>query len=72
MLRHQYSERFFLGGDVSPVCNLGGSIQLLCWVFKSKGLGLWEPRRRILVKSDDGSSETAGEDAVGGDIAVTF
>uniref|UniRef100_A0A7N0RIL9 Bacterial surface antigen (D15) domain-containing protein n=1 Tax=Kalanchoe fedtschenkoi TaxID=63787 RepID=A0A7N0RIL9_KALFE len=62
-------ERFFLGGNVSPVCSLGGPAALLG--FKSRGLGLWEPRRRISGKSDDGSSETAGEDAVGGDLAVT-
>ncbi|CAM8897847.1 unnamed protein product [Rhodiola kirilowii] len=62
-------ERFFLGGNVSPVCSLGGPTALLG--FKSRGLGLWEPRRRISAKSDDGSFETAGEDAVGGDLAVT-
>lgn len=62
-------ERFFLGGNVSPVCNIGGPIALLG--FKSRGLGLWEPRRRTRAKSDDGSSETNGEDAVGGDLAVT-
>uniref|UniRef100_A0A7N0RGC3 Bacterial surface antigen (D15) domain-containing protein n=1 Tax=Kalanchoe fedtschenkoi TaxID=63787 RepID=A0A7N0RGC3_KALFE len=62
-------ERFFLGGNVSPVCSLGGPTALLG--FKSRGLGLWEPRRRMSAKSDVESSETAGEDAVGGDLAVT-
>lgn len=62
-------ERFFLGGNSSPVCTLGGPTALTG--FKSRGLGLWEPRRFFSSKAGDGSFETAGSDAVGGDLAVT-
>lgn len=62
-------ERLFLGGNSSPVCTLGGPTALLG--FKSRGLCLWEPRRLISSKTGDGSFETTGEDAIGGDLAVT-
>ncbi|XP_006297404.2 sorting and assembly machinery component 50 homolog B [Capsella rubella] len=52
-------ERFFLGGNSSPLCSLGGPSAL--WGFKTRGLGPNEPRRK-------GDSE---RDFVGGDAAVT-
>lgn len=51
-------ERFFLGGNSSPVCSLGGPSGL--WGFKTRGLGPNEPKRR-------GDDE---RDFVGGDAAV--
>ncbi|CAN8259777.1 unnamed protein product [Cochlearia groenlandica] len=52
-------ERFFLGGNTSPVCSLGGPSAL--WGFKTRGLGPNEPKRK-------GDEE---RDFVGGDAAVT-
>ncbi|KAG2272311.1 hypothetical protein Bca52824_066866 [Brassica carinata] len=52
-------ERFFLGGNSSPVCSLGGPSAL--WGFSTRGLGPNEPRRRGDVERD----------FVGGDAAVT-
>ncbi|RID71412.1 hypothetical protein BRARA_C03352 [Brassica rapa] len=52
-------ERFFLGGNSSPVCSLGGPSAL--WGFKTRGLGPNEPKR----KGDD------ERDFIGGDAAVT-
>ncbi|KAB1217646.1 hypothetical protein CJ030_MR3G012219 [Morella rubra] len=62
-------ERFFLGGDFSPICTLGGPTTV--WGFKTRGLGPTEPRRQIKDKSNDDNSEVAGIDFVGGDLAVT-
>lgn len=62
-------ERFFLGGNSSPVCTLGGPTTLLG--FKSRGLGPTEPRRLIRDKSNGENSETSGRDVIGGDLAVT-
>ncbi|XP_047321940.1 sorting and assembly machinery component 50 homolog [Impatiens glandulifera] len=66
-------ERFFLGGNSSPVCTLGGPTTLLG--FKSRGLGPTQPRRRQVGEngaaaenSEDSSSE---RDYLGGDLAVT-
>ncbi|CAN8269468.1 unnamed protein product [Cochlearia groenlandica] len=53
-------ERFFIGGNSSPVCSLGGPSAL--WGFKTRGLGPNEPRRK---GTDD------ERDFVGGDAAVT-
>ncbi|XP_027337974.1 sorting and assembly machinery component 50 homolog B-like [Abrus precatorius] len=61
-------ERFYLGGDFSPVCTMGGPITL--WGFKTRGLGPTEPRRRSrdeIIDNDDSSRW----DFVGGDLAVT-
>lgn len=59
-------ERYFLGGNSSPVCKLGGPATLVG--FKSRGLGPTEPQRLAV----DGSSGTfPGRDALGGDLAVT-
>ncbi|CAA7034407.1 unnamed protein product [Microthlaspi erraticum] len=52
-------ERFFLGGNSSPVCSLGGPSAL--WGFKTRGLGPNEPKSK-------GNDE---RDFVGGDAAVT-
>ncbi|KAF3511342.1 hypothetical protein F2Q69_00003250, partial [Brassica cretica] len=52
-------ERFFLGGNSSPVCSLGGPSAL--WGFKTRGVGHNEPKR----KGDD------ERDFIGGDAAVT-
>ncbi|OUZ99146.1 Bacterial surface antigen (D15) [Macleaya cordata] len=63
-------ERYFLGGNSSPVCKLGGPATLLG--FKSRGLGPTEPRRVTVDKSSDESAVTSpGRDALGGDLAVT-
>ncbi|KAL7184266.1 hypothetical protein ACSBR2_026424 [Camellia fascicularis] len=63
-------ERFFLGGNSSPVCTLGGPTTLLG--FKTRGLGPTEPRRQIRGKSNDESSDTdLGRDFLGGDLALT-
>ncbi|KAK7311198.1 hypothetical protein RJT34_09180 [Clitoria ternatea] len=61
-------ERFYLGGDFSPVCTLGGPVTL--WGFKTRGLGPTEPRRqsRDGIVIDDDSSRL---DFIGGDLAVT-
>ncbi|KAE7996580.1 hypothetical protein FH972_001291 [Carpinus fangiana] len=62
-------ERFFLGGDFSPVCTIGGPTTV--WGFKTRGLGPTEPRRQIRDKSNDESSDFPGRDFIGGDLAVT-
>ena len=62
-------ERFFLGGNSSPVCTFGGPTTLLG--FKSRGLGPTERRRLIRDKSNGENSETSGRDVIGGDLAVT-
>ncbi|CAN8298260.1 unnamed protein product [Cochlearia groenlandica] len=59
-------ERFFLGGNISPVCSLGGPSAL--WGFKTRGMGPNEPRREV---QDDQSVDTYERDFVGGDVAVT-
>ncbi|CAH2054107.1 unnamed protein product, partial [Thlaspi arvense] len=57
--RSSVPERFFLGGNSSPVCSLDGPSAL--WGFKTRGLGPNEAKR----KGDD------ERDFVGGDAAVT-
>ncbi|XP_010543713.1 PREDICTED: uncharacterized protein LOC104816537 [Tarenaya hassleriana] len=59
-------ERYFLGGNSSPVCSLGGPSSL--WGFRTRGLGPNEPRRELRDERDGDSSE---RDFVGGDLAVT-
>lgn len=64
------SERFFLGGQSSSVCTLGGPTTLLG--FKTRGLGPSEPRRVIVGDSGDESAVTSPErDFLGGDLALT-
>ncbi|XP_062120601.1 uncharacterized protein LOC133834849 [Humulus lupulus] len=62
-------ERFFLGGDFSPVCTVGGPTTL--WGFKTRGIGPTEPRRQNSDKPDVESSDSSRRDVVGGDLAVT-
>lgn len=62
-------ERFYLGGDFSPVCTLGGPITL--WGFKTRGLGPTEPRRQSRDAVNDDNNDSSGRDFVGGDLAVT-
>lgn len=62
-------ERFFLGGDFSPVCTLGGPATV--WGFKTRGLGPTEPRRHVRDNSNQESSESSGRDFIGGDLAVS-
>ncbi|KAG6393571.1 hypothetical protein SASPL_147815 [Salvia splendens] len=62
-------ERFFMGGNTSPVCSLIGPTSILG--FKSRGLGLAEPRRVTRDNPNDGSPDDSGIDNVGGDLALT-
>ncbi|KAK9742317.1 hypothetical protein RND81_03G163700 [Saponaria officinalis] len=62
-------DRFFMGGNSSPVCSLAGPISLLG--FKSRGLGPTEPRRQSKEKPDGDSSASSERDALGGDLAVS-
>nr|XP_043634915.1 sorting and assembly machinery component 50 homolog B-like [Erigeron canadensis] len=59
-------DRFFMGGNSSPVCTLGGPTSLLG--FKTLGLGPSLPRREAKDKAEDAVSE---RDYLGGDLAVT-
>jgi outer membrane protein insertion porin family len=63
-------DRFFLGGNASPVCSLGGIHSLLG--FKTRGVGPAEVRR--FVPSEyvtDNSAVYPGQDYLGGDLAVS-
>lgn len=62
-------ERFFLGGDFSPVCTLGGPTTV--WGFKTRGMGPTEPRRQNGNKPEEENMNPPGRDVVGGDVAVT-
>ncbi|KVI09961.1 SAM50-like protein SPAC17C9.06 [Cynara cardunculus var. scolymus] len=63
-------DRFFLGGNSSPVCSLGGPTSLLG--FKTRGLGPSEPRREVGEKAGDAGFDPSSErDFLGGDLAVT-
>ncbi|GAU46891.1 hypothetical protein TSUD_133900 [Trifolium subterraneum] len=62
-------ERFYLGGDFSPVCTLGGPMTL--WGFRTRGLGPAEPRRKSRDVFNDESDDPSRWDFVGGDLAVT-
>jgi len=60
-------ERFFLGGNLSPVCTLGGPTSL--WGFRTRGLGPTEPRRQF--RSNPANENTdSGRDHLGGDLAL--
>ncbi|XP_078435588.1 uncharacterized protein LOC144706483 [Wolffia australiana] len=63
------TERFYMGGQSSPVCSLGGPTSLLG--FTLRGLGPTEPRRLIPPKSDGEQTTSPGRDALGGDLATT-
>ncbi|XP_051186173.1 uncharacterized protein [Lolium perenne] len=62
-------ERFYLGGNKSLVCRLGGPSSLLG--FKSRGLGTTGSQTCAPKNSENGSSISPELDAVGGDIALT-
>lgn len=62
-------ERFYLGGDFSPVCTLGGPATL--WGFKTRGVGPTELRRQRRDESNDDSGDSSTRDFIGGDLAVT-
>nr|KYP73080.1 Sorting and assembly machinery component 50 isogeny [Cajanus cajan] len=62
-------ERFYLGGDFSPVCTIGGPTTL--WGFKTRGLGPTEPRRQNRDGFNDNNVDSSGWDFIGGDLAVT-
>ena len=62
-------ERFYLGGDFSPVCTLGGPTTL--WGFKTRGLGPTESRRQSRDRANDNNGDSPGSDFIGGDLAVT-
>lgn len=63
-------ERFFLGGNSSPVCTLGGPTSILG--FKTRGLGPAEPRRQVGENSNNETADASSEmDFLGGDLAVT-
>ncbi|GAB4831969.1 hypothetical protein Ancab_005986 [Ancistrocladus abbreviatus] len=63
-------DRFFMGGNSSPVCSLGGPNSLLG--FKCRGLGPTEAQRETKGNSDTTDSEASSErDWLGGDLAVT-
>lgn len=61
-------ERFYLGGNRSLVCRLGGPSSLLG--FKSRGLGPTDSQTCAPKKSENDAS-TSEQDAMGGDIALT-
>ncbi|KAL6533094.1 hypothetical protein OROMI_027206 [Orobanche minor] len=62
-------ERFFMGGNFSPVCSLSGPTSVLG--FKARGLGPAEPRRYVRDDSGVGNSIVTGVDHIGGDLAFT-
>ncbi|KAH6837372.1 Outer membrane OMP85 family protein [Perilla frutescens var. hirtella] len=62
-------ERFFMGGNTSPICSLVGPTSILG--FKARGLGPAEPRRVTSDDSNGGNSDDSGIDHVGGDLALT-
>uniref|UniRef100_A0A161ZKP0 Bacterial surface antigen (D15) domain-containing protein n=1 Tax=Daucus carota subsp. sativus TaxID=79200 RepID=A0A161ZKP0_DAUCS len=61
-------DRYFLGGNSSPVCTVGGPTSLLA--FKSRGFVPTEPNTE--ARANDGTTEnSSGKDYLGGDLAVT-
>ncbi|KAJ4830443.1 hypothetical protein Tsubulata_029848 [Turnera subulata] len=67
-MRSPLPERFFLGGNLSPVCTMGGPLAL--WGFGTRGLGPSEPRRQVQNNQADENADP-GRDYIGGDLAVT-
>ncbi|KAL2939740.1 Sorting and assembly machinery component 50-like protein, partial [Bienertia sinuspersici] len=63
------SDRFFVGGNTSPVCSLGGPSSVLG--FKCRGLGPTELRRQSKDQPDGDSGAASERDALGGDLAVS-
>ncbi|KAK6145536.1 hypothetical protein DH2020_022356 [Rehmannia glutinosa] len=62
-------ERFFMGGNSSPVFSLRGPTSVLG--FKARGMGPAGPRRFVGDNSNDGNSDNSGMDHIGGDLALT-
>ncbi|XP_031486942.1 uncharacterized protein LOC116255298 [Nymphaea colorata] len=62
-------ERFFIGGNSSPVCTLNGPTSLLG--FRCRGLGPTDVRRVCTDSSNKEVSNASGRDVLGGDLAVT-
>ncbi|KAM3274131.1 hypothetical protein ACQJBY_043359 [Aegilops geniculata] len=62
-------ERFYLGGNRSLVCRLGGPSSLLG--FKSRGLGPTDSQACAPKNSENAAPISPELDALGGDIAVT-
>ncbi|KAL8119789.1 hypothetical protein AgCh_017051 [Apium graveolens] len=61
-------DRYYLGGNSSPVCSFGGPASLLA--FKSRGLGSTGPKTE--ARADDGTIEnSSGRDYLGADLAFT-
>ncbi|KAL2903165.1 Sorting and assembly machinery component 50-like protein, partial [Bienertia sinuspersici] len=56
------SDRFFVGGNTSPVCSLGGPSSVLG--FKCRGLGPTELRRQSKDQPDGDSGEASERDAL--------
>ncbi|KAF8648931.1 hypothetical protein HU200_064463 [Digitaria exilis] len=63
------SERFYLGGNRSLVCRLGGPSSLLG--FRTRGLGATEFRTCDPNNSENSTSTSPELNGLGGDIAVT-
>ncbi|KAL5206508.1 hypothetical protein ABZP36_034717 [Zizania latifolia] len=63
------SEQFYLGGNRSLMCRLGGPSSLLG--FKKRGLGLTDLQTCIPKNSENGASTSPELDTVGSDIALT-
>ncbi|WCJ19930.1 Outer membrane OMP85 family protein [Euphorbia peplus] len=61
-------ERFFLGGNLSPIGSLGGPQAL--YGFRARGMGPTESRRELRRNPNDDSADP-GRDYLGGDVAVT-
>ncbi|KAF3775999.1 hypothetical protein EJ110_NYTH49308 [Nymphaea thermarum] len=61
-------ERFFIGGNSSPVCTLNGPTSLLG--FRCRGLGPTDVRRVCTDSSNKEVSNASGRDVLGGDLAV--
>ncbi|KZV34944.1 sorting and assembly machinery component 50B [Dorcoceras hygrometricum] len=62
-------DRFFMGGNTSPVCSLSGPISVLG--FKARGFGPAERRRVVRENSSDQTFDDSGMDYIGGDLALT-
>lgn len=64
-------DRFFLGGNSSPMCSLGGPMSLLG--FKPRGVDPSQLRREISKtnSNEESAAGASGMDFIGGDLAVT-
>lgn len=63
-------ERFFMGGNSSPVCSFGGPISILG--FKSSGHGLAEPQSQVIESANSESSNSSGDLAVTAFVDLSF